>query len=289
MKTKLLSFMLAFLFALAAQAQITNAGFESWTGTDADGWVSTNGLVLLGNPQSVFQSSKAHSGTSALQMKAVHITNKPPGVFVPDYAGSIFLGKQSGLNSIRGMQYTSRPSQLEFWSTYTGNAGDSASALVALTHWNTTTGNRDTIAIGYYFRYNFDTTYTKSLVLLNYMNAANPDTAILLFSAVTVTSQQAGAIFTIDDLAFTGGNVGLPSTLAESGFTLFPNPVGNQLEINFRAGNNPSTVSVYDVQGRELISLRRDNNAQIKINTEYLIPGVYYLKAGDSVKKFSKE
>ncbi len=281
MKVKSILLITTIVFTLNTHAQITNNGFENWSGSDPVGWVSTNGLMIFGNPQSIYQSSNSHSGSSACEMHAVHITSKPPGIFIPDYTGSIFLGVQVGFNSIRGIPYTSRPAQLEFWNTYLGSVGDTASGLVALTKWNTTSGNRDTIATGYFLRSTFDSVFTKSSMVLTYSSNENPDTAIIMFASVTVSSTQAGAVFTIDDLVFTGGNVGVKENIGLNEFTFYPNPAKNNIVLDFNELDNINWITLIDMHGKTCY--RNDNimGTKLTIDVESLSRGLYFIQVSD--------
>ena len=107
MKKTLLILGILFTSSSFLKAQIPNQDFETWVGTEPSSWVTTNGLMTppLNNPQTVFKSNIAHSGSFACEMKAAKLTFKPSGVFIPDYVASIFIGKQIGIQSIRGFAY----------------------------------------------------------------------------------------------------------------------------------------------------------------------------------------
>jgi hypothetical protein len=275
----------AFLLTISlSYAQIPNSGFENWSGTDPVGWATTNQLALLANPLSVFNSPNAHSGNGACQMKAVHVINKPPGVPIPDYVGSIFVGKQVQLNSYRGFPYALRPVQFEFWNTYTGQAGDTANALVALTKWDTTNHMADTIAIGVYFRSNFDSTYSKAIVPLNYFSSETPDTAIILFSAVQYNSTQAGAVFTIDDLQFNGGNAGINESVSEDAMELYPNPVHGHLYIRLQPEHLNGEIQLSDLEGREIRSVNLKHQSTIDFDLSSVDPGIYFVRLNSTQK-----
>jgi len=275
---RLLIICFTFGLAFTVKAQIPNGDFESWSGNDPVSWVTTNGLMFFSNPQSVFNSTKPHGGSGACEMRAVHITGKPPGVPVPDYVGSIFIGKQIGFNSIRGFAYTSRPAQLEFWDSYTGTNGDTANALVVLTKWNASNGKPDTIAVGFYSRSMFDTAYKKESITLNYLSTQDPDTAILMFSSVSITSTQAGAVYTIDDLMFTGGNVGLNEWSMKPQINCYPNPASDILYVNIPNTLGDGQLLIIDMQGRICKEVMLNKQKDFEVDVRGIKPGLYLVQ-----------
>ncbi len=269
------------------KAQIPNQDFESWTGTEPNSWVTTNGLMTppLNNPQTIFKSSSAHAGSYACELKAAKLTFKPSGVFIPDYVASIFIGKQIGLQSIRGFAYRNKPAQFEFWYTYNSTTNDSANAFVYLTKWNTILMKTDTVAMGNFFNRDNVSSFTKASINLNYLSNAEPDTAIILFSAITLSSQNAGSSFIIDDLAFTGGNVGQTELTKNSLFSFYPNPSKGIISITFDSKQEGIVASIFDLNGKELFSESFDGQNQGQIHTSKLSQGIYLLKVNETIKK----
>jgi hypothetical protein len=293
MKQKLLILIALAFSTFAANAQILNSGFENWSTTEPSSWVTTNGLMILGNTQSVFKTIDAHSDSFACEMRSTIVTNKPPGVFVPDYVGSIFIGKQIGIQSIRGMKYNNKPSNFEFWYKYSSTTGDTATGLIMLTKFNPTLSKTDTIAIGFFMNSANASSYTKATVNLTYLSAASPDTAVVVFSAITPFSKNAGSIFKIDDMAFTGGNVGMNEQNNNIDFTLFPNPSNGESIISFSNVQSEINLGIYDLQGKEILNNTYHHQSKIVVLTNQLHSGVYLIKvanaSGTSFKKLIVE
>lgn len=286
MKLKFLIVLCTFAGYFQAFAQIPNNSFETWTGTDIDAWVNTNKLMALpGNTQSVFKSSDAHSGAYACEMKGTKVVKKPGGVFVPDYVGSIFVGKQILFDSYRGFPYSNKPAQLEFWYKFQNVGSDTANALIYLTRWNTTNGSRDTIAQGIFGTGTSVNSYQKASVTLNYNNANTPDTAILLFSAITINATQEGSSFIIDDLAFTGGNVGINQAQTFDAFEVYPNPSIGKIFISSISHAKSLQVNFFDLQGKSLLCKTTEYENTLEIDLGNLPAGMYLLqiKSGEGV------
>lgn len=274
---------------LWASAQITNYSFENWSNNDPTSWVSTNGLMFFGNPQTIFKSSDAHSGSFACEMVAAKITTKPSGIFVPDYAGSIFLGKQSFTSSQWGMQYTYKPERIEYWFKYRPVGNDTANGLFILTRWDSVQAKRDTIATAFTLHYNTDTVYTKASVAFTYYSSATPDTAIIGVASVALSCDHAGSKFLLDDLVFTGGNVGLALPEEAANFDIYPNPSHGNVWVRFNRYYSRVTLTLYNLQGKEVSLNEYNNMLEVSFKTQQLEAGIYLLKVSNDDGEFVRK
>lgn len=279
MKTTLLTLTLLLCICYRSQAQIPNGGFETWTNNDPDGWVTTNGLMLLGNPQSVFKSTDAHSGSFACEVNTVNITNKPPGVFVPDYTGSIFTGKQVFVTSYFGFPYTNKPGLLRYWYKYNARNNDTASVLAYTTKWNSALQKRDTLSIAMGIIKDSVGVYTKGEVMFFIMDSVNtPDSAVVLFASSMITATASGAKLLLDDIEFAGGNVGVDEKEALR-FNLYPNPSTDGLiRVQLQQPASLAEITVFDLQGRKILMQQTGAlNGHITVPSVSLKPGLYLL------------
>lgn len=291
MKTTVLTLMMVACSYFIAYAQVPNGGFETWATTDPDGWVTTNGLTLLGNPQSVFKSTDAHSGSFACEVNTVNISSKPPGVFIPDFTGSIFTGKQVFVTSYFGFPCTQKPGILRFWYKYNARNHDTASILAYTTKWNATLQKRDTLSIAVGMLKDSVGVYTKGELMFYVMDSVStPDSAVVLFASSMTTSTAAGAQLILDDVEFAGGNVGL-SEQQPLAFLVFPNPSSNgMVQLLFQQPNAMVSVSVFDVQGRRIIEQQGNGlTGKFSFSASTLLPGLYMLavqtEQGTAVKR----
>ena len=283
MKLPGLFIMFISFFSANIYAQITNGDFESWASKgnyeDPSGWVSTNGLTLLGNPLSVKKSNDAHSGTYACEMTAIKVINKFPGVFIPDYTGGIYTGSQIGLNPIYGIAYSLRPALLKFYYKYNARNNDTASVSLVLSHWNTSKGSKDTIAFGFSHMKDSMGTYSKNEITLQYFDTlTTPDTLTILFSAITLFATHDGASLLIDDVTLSGGNVGIGAVSPENIFSIFPNPSNaGKIFVKANLGQTPLKIELLDLEGQKTIILREGNNGEFYFETSTLSAGCYFL------------
>ncbi|WP_299249354.1 T9SS type A sorting domain-containing protein [uncultured Aquimarina sp.] len=76
-----------------------------------------------------------------------------------------------------------------------------------------------------------------------------------------------------------------------SEFNIFPNPVSNgTLSIQFSGMDTPHQISIYNIEGKKLKTLKVTNNAQeMKIDISSLIKGMYILKTTGAKQVFSKK
>jgi hypothetical protein len=235
-------------------------------------------MALSGNTQSVFKTTEARSGNYACEMIGTKVNNKPGGVFVPNYVGSIFVGKQILVNSYRGFPYTYKPNKFEFWYKYKPIGIDTANAFVALTKWNTNLNKRDTIAIGNFLQSNTDSaSFTKASITLNYFDTSEPDTAIIVFSAITNTGDHAGSKFIIDDLEFTGGNVGISDIDNAQAISIFPNPSSDKIYIDLKENAIQVKINLFNELGQKVLEEEQNNKPILSISTQNLPDGIYFI------------
>ncbi len=292
MKTILIYPLISLFLIFDLKAQIPNNGFESWDGTDAIfGYVTTNGLTALPpNVQSVFKTTNAHSGNYACEMVATKVENKPSGYFVPDFVGSIFIGKQYFNKVTPGISFPYKPTKFEFWFKYNPKGFDTANAQIALTRWDSILTKRDTIAIGF-FEYNqLDTlSFIKASVTLTYLKPETPDTAMVGISAIKITATSAGSRLIIDDLAFTGGNVGYPLFNKPIDFEVYPNPSGGIVHLKFNKNHPSISLNLYNLQGMEIWRTDIFQSSETTITTSQFETGIYLLKVRNEEGEFLKK
>jgi hypothetical protein len=280
MKTKQLLSLTLIFTTFIASAQIPNSGFEDWTVNDPNSWVTTNGLMALGNPQSVFKSTDAYSGSSACEINTVRMTNRPPGVFVPEYAGSVFIGKQVFVTSIAGFPYTNQPSLFSMWYKFSSPNGDTASVLVMTTKWNSTNNKRDTISIGTNIIKDTVSVYTKLNAQFFVLDTINqPDTAVIYISSSSLTASNAGAKLIVDDLTFSGGNVGINDTKEKVVFSVYPNPTTNgRVFIQSNDILESPIITLMDLQGKVIWQKQMETDQNFIIDSNQLLKGLYFIQ-----------
>ncbi len=272
-----------FVFSsLSLYAQVPNGGFEDWSTdeTTPNGWVTTNSLMALDNPQSVFKTTDAHSGNFACAIRTVKLINPPPGgIFVPQYYGSIFIGKQKFPQFTYGFPFNSKPTMLRFWYKYNARNNDSVRISITITKWNSTKKVQDTITSTLAFLFDSVGVYTKAEIMLNLRDSINTgDTAQMFISSSNLTSTNEGATLFIDDIEFAGGNVSINEIINQNEITFFPNPINNNwLQINFTNPEKNISIEITNNQGLTVFNKDLVNENSIELNPLNLAPGLYFV------------
>lgn len=70
-------------------------------------------------------------------------------------------------------------------------------------------------------------------------------------------------------------------------FEVFPNPASQELKIIFNQLNIDTTIDIYNLHGQKVISLA-SSNLHTTIDISDLSPGLYFVKSGNYIKRFSK-
>jgi len=189
MRHSLLLVFCALIFMQVGNAQIPNQGFENWTGTEPDGWVTSN--VSLVSVFPVTQTTDAHSGSYALRGDVIPF----PFTATP-YSPIIQTGPGA-----RGFAVSVRHAMVTGYYKFFPTGGD----RLGLNFGMKSGGNF--IAIGAQAITAVTSSWTQFAVTFNYSSPAIPDTCILQISIVgpiTGNDYHIGSYFLVDDLAFVG-------------------------------------------------------------------------------------
>lgn len=228
MKQMLILFLALFVFTFTVAAQIPDAGFESWTGANPDGWITSNSPPAVTN---VTKTSVAHSGTSAARGDVALIIPSPPVVLQPVL--------QTGTDG-KGFPLTQRPVALNGWYQFSPAAGSNDQFYVsALLFKGGPNGKAVGAAVGTFTA--AATSYKQFSIPFTYVATDTPDTCIIqiqLLGPSGSASPHQGSYFIVDDLAFGA----LATSVAEASV-----PIGFRLEQNYPNPFNPSTVISYQV------------------------------------------
>ncbi len=211
-------------------AQIPNPGFENWTGTEPDGWTTTNVVDL-----SVFPITKvadAHSGNFALKGTIVTI----PQI---GFAQSAVIQAGPGGN---GFAVSVRYAALTGFYKCSLLGGD----MLGLTCGMLQGGS--VLAVNAARFTANASTWTAFTVPLTYSGAGNPDICTIqatIFGPTTGADYHVGSWYELDDLALTG----------PTGIRPEARPAAYSLEQNFPNPFNPSTTIRYTLADRSFVTL----------------------------------
>ena len=261
------------LMAMAvAQAQIPNAGFETWSGGVPTGWITTN----AGPIAPITQTSDAHSGSYALQGTTLaYLTINYPAEAYANFSVNARYGSFKG------------------WYKYSPVGGDSL--YIHAIFFKGTTG----VAFAQFTTAASVTSYTQFSVPMTYVSSLVPDTAYVEILQIPYgSSYHAGTTFKIDDLSF-GAATGVEgsSSSAPREFALsqnYPNPFNPATTISFTVPmQSQVSLKVYDCLGKEvgtLVSEELSAGTHTRVwNASHMPSGVYYCRLQSGVQTETKK
>lgn len=274
-----------------AWAQIPNAGFETWNGTDPASWSTLNPITSLAGFYTATQGSPAPQGSSYLQLTS---TFSPLfGEVLPGYALSSNYDFSSGTGELGGFPYTNRPLYLNGSFKYATSGVDSGAAIVVFTKWNTTTNMRDTIGGG---SLTFDNTssWTNFSVPVFYVLPDNPDTCLVfLLSSFDVAVD--GSTLSVDNLDLANTPASVNEVESVTAFNVFPNPAVDRLnlELSSFAAGTPIQIQVMDIVGNVVTLETAYTNSRYTMNVANLAKGAYVIRVSQNgtvhTQKFIKK
>lgn len=178
-----------------AQTQLPNSNFEDWAiadnGTDSlVGWSSSNDVVMY-PVRSLYKANDPYQGQYAAKVSTApfgFVQYTTIGILVNGAASFAYGGGGGGANVTYegggGTPISVKPTELRGYYKYTtGSATDQGTARILLSHYNTTTHQRDTVS---YSTYTFapQAAYTPFTISLPDMMAGTiPDTITTIFSS----------------------------------------------------------------------------------------------------------
>ncbi len=265
------------LFACTMQAQVPNPGFENWTLTEPDGWVTSNIAVLSVIP--VTQSTDAHAGTYSLKGTVVpmYITGTPVSAVIQAGAGGRGFAVSVRYATVTGYYKCSLLSGdrlgLNF-GMFLGGTGIGIGAQAIATNTST---------------------WTAFSVPFAYVAPGIPDNCVLqisIFGPTTGTDYHMGSWIEVDDLALSGVSAVSPDT-KPSTYSLdqnFPNPFNPTTTIRYSlAHRSQVTLAVFNMLGENVATLvnemQESGTHDARFDASGLASGVYFYRilAGDFV------
>ncbi|MGB2868395.1 MAG: T9SS type A sorting domain-containing protein [Bacteroidota bacterium] len=267
----LFMFLLFSMLSLSLQAQVPNAGFETWTTGNPDGWWTTN---VIGVAVPIVQSSTAHSGSSAIQGTVLSVANLP-------YAALV----QSG-NSALGFPTSQRYATLTGYYRFTPVSGDRFAANVIMYK------GENAVGVGAIAPATTVSSYTQFSVPIGYFTSDVPDTCVIQLTILGPTSgsdYHVGSVMLADDLVLSGTATSVMQ--AASGqmpeqFTLrqnYPNPFNPSTTFEFGLSQPGfTTLKVYNTLGTEIASILSENltagTYSTRWNASGLPSGAYFYR-----------
>ena len=226
---RLILFVLLFSPMISAEAQILNAGFESWTAGNPDNWFANNAASLY---VPVTQSTDVHGGSSSAKGTVVS--------FSTEAVSPNLISGTGGRGFAAGAHYGSVTGYYKFAPV----SGDSFTAFVVMYK------NKVGIGIGEWGVSSAENSYTKFTIPITYYSSGIPDTAFIQFTIEAGSGQTAthvGSAFTLDDLAY-----GPVTSVNDTKLSM---PASYTLAQNFPNPFNPSTTISFGLPQKSLVRI----------------------------------
>jgi hypothetical protein len=240
-------------------AQVPNAGFETWASGYPTGWSGSAGSTIT--------QDVAHTGTHSAKGTVVGTTT--PYLTTPTAAGSMFTISQP---------YNT----LEFY--YKSNLVSADIIYITATIYNAA----GTTQVGYIQSANRiisanASAFTHASIPIYYTAPGLAAKAVINFTCQYTLGggTHAGTYFIVDDVSLSG-LVAVPEISDNIRMQVYPNPVHDNLKIRTEAdGNKPMQIKLTDVLGR--VVLQRPSAAPVNgviedaLNVESYASGLYFL------------
>ena len=279
--------------SLMVQAQqLSNGGFEVWDttpqGTEPNAWASNNFMLgPNGGTPLVTQSTDAHSGSYAVQMKTDSITD-PMTQQLTISPGFIFTGSAPtgpGTFPVNGIPYNQHIDSLVAFYKYTPVGNDMMTAMLVLTKWNTQNNMRDTLGKST-MAWGASNGYAKLLMPFQYFQeGAVSDSLFITFASSDRNTAQKGSTLILDDVMLFANQTGIEVL---HGYTnaikAYPIPVKNTLHLS-----GSEYFKIYNSHGVLVKSVNVGRTRAIELDITDLAAGEYFIKTPDGQsKKFIK-
>ena len=193
----------------------------------------------------------------------------------------------TGLNP--GFACNARPANLTGKWQYKVSGNDSSYAEVFLYKWNTTTMTSDIIAAAdSIIIAGSVTSWTNFSIPIYYLNGDTPDSGLIIFSAGTTANPVLNDYLYIDDLALSGGTVGIEKTIEPLNVSVTPNPFTSQTTIKFNEEQTNTSIKIIDMVGKEIKTINFTGK-QYVIERGEMKEGIYFVKIIDGAKIYTEK
>ena len=258
---KKLYFSIAMMVSVSSFAQqISNGGFENWSGTPSrpTGWVTIASLTGGGAPTLAVKDTTPGNfveGLASIKLSADSIPT-PGGNILAAGLASYGSGVFTGTNIIfYGVPFTNRPDTLRFFYKYQGVGNDSAIFNGSLTKWNSTSGQSVDVGGGTITLGNTGNNWANVFAPIPYYNSDNPDTLNIFITCSNPDSVKRGSVVRFDNIRFAyKTQTGIQDVALEyADLVMYPNPTSDVVAFKTAKDLSGTSLIVYSLRG-ELVS-----------------------------------
>jgi hypothetical protein len=287
-----------------AQTNITNGDFETWytvtvsptltyedigTGPN-DNWMATlNTLATVPasmsgpGPITVLKTTDKHSGTYAAKAVSGSLSLGVVNVFIPGMIGTAKLDFP-GVRAILGKPCAEcKPVKFKGYFKFEPVNGDSCSAILLLSKWNSASKKRDTIGYGRFVQKEAVNSWQPFEVVPTYRSSGSIDSITLLvvssagFSVVNFMGAvgQVGNTMYVDDLMLEYPAGVEQSLMPDVSVKVSPNPASDMIRFDFDREIRGGQVLLFNQTGQTSGSYPVSGNSLV-IPVSTLPSGIYH-------------
>jgi hypothetical protein len=270
--------------------QLTNGGFETWTGGNPASWTTSHSCLPASTLESQ-ETSIVYQGISAIRL----VSGTLPAPASMPYAGFAHYGTGAYDNSLQdfvlnGVALSVRPDSLQF--AYRYNPANTDSANVFCNFYSGSIGNIIGIV-----NVNLGGTAAYKLVTIpvTYLSSQPFDSFNLTFYSGSLYPVASGSTMYLDGVRFifNGLNTGIEQT-TEAELKVYPNPAASKLYFNISDKLIGNSVKIINMLGSEVMSDEL-MNTRSALDVSRLDAGIYLYRIVDTnnktvyTGKFNKE
>ena len=305
MKTRKIILVASISYALTfcenINAQIPNAGFETWESfaefSKPKEWGVTTFFGDTDVPESdVKKSTNAKSGSFAVRLES-----RKNGLPSELLSG----GDPTVIDGGEGFSFTGRPKKMNCYYQFT-YTGDTANISVMLYKWNGSWDNAVIIGLGEIDLSANKNTYALADIPIEYISGEIPNLALIdvkVGSSIEtvdgdgnitgIGSSKGGSILLVDDFSFDMVN-GINDNLQdENKLTVYPNPSKDIINIKYNSNESEHvSISIKDINGRMVYcekGIHNTNEHQESIDVSGFAKGIYLLQISDESEIVSRK
>ncbi|MBK9358299.1 MAG: T9SS type A sorting domain-containing protein [Bacteroidales bacterium] len=234
--------------AVILQAQIPNAGFESWTSAGSyevpDQWGNMNAVTSATSVYTTIKGSPGASGNHYIKLT----TKDVGGVITPGMIVSGQLNTETW-QALSGFPFNQRVENLVGKYQFMGYNDDVATIAAWLTRWNPLNHRRDTIANLWKTTTGMIHVWTGFSIPFSYQSTEVPDTAIVFISS-SGHSPKKNSFIWLDDLGFDGMATGISAVENQGDIRVYPSPASNRIYLEFNSTRDyAARLKISDIAG----------------------------------------
>lgn len=247
----------------ASATALPNHSFETWetaTTEAPDNWYTLNPLLIGAGIENSVKTTDANTGAFAIEMTTVQLDQDTIASFLSN--GPIDLGSATPFSPA---PYAATPTMISGAYKYTPSGADQAFLQVQFFEAGASIGvHAETFNPQASY-----TTFNSPLTI-----TGTPDSV----SIIAFSGENTGSVLILDDLSFSGNNVGLAEFSAME-INMFPNPATNRVMIK---ANGTFNYEIIDLSGNR-VEIGSNNQSAVEVSIEHLNSGTYFVRISNEV------